>query len=82
MKEVKEFIRNHSIDNLRVGKIISKTASRYVVRVGTTEIICYFSGEAAVGDIVTLECPDGIDNKGYILGKAPVGLAEGENVVI
>ena len=82
MKQIRDFVRKNSVDNLRVGKVVSKEGSRYIVRVGSTRIVCYFSGSAGIGDIVSIDCPDGADNKGFIVSTSPVILAEGENVIL
>lgn len=80
--KIQELIHDHSIDNLRTGEVISKDGTTYVVRVGTTQITCQFSGTASVGQYVTLECQDGDMTKGYILTTAPIGIGEGETVEI
>lgn len=82
VEKIQNIIRGYSINNLRVGKIISKEDTTYVVRIGTAEVTCEFSGTAYVGQIVTLEAPDGDLNKAYILEAAPVGIGEGETVAI
>jgi hypothetical protein len=81
-QKIQDLIRSHSIDNLRVGTVISKDGTTHVVRIGTTEIIYQFSGSANVGQLVTLECPDGDLTKAYILAAAPIGIGEGGMVEI
>jgi hypothetical protein len=82
MKGLKELIHDHSVDNLRIGKIISKDETAFVVRIGDTEVTCSYTGSAYVGQIVAMECPDGDLTKAYILSTAPIGIGEGETVAI
>jgi len=82
MNELTRFVRTHSIDNLRLGRVVARSADRCTVRVGITEVVCWFSGDAAVGDVVALECPDGELAKGRVVGRSAFILAEGGNVIL
>lgn len=79
--ELKNFIRGESIDNVFLGKVKSKTGSRLEIAVASTTIVAYHAG-ANIGDTVAIQCPEGNDNKGYILGTVPLSIGEGGNVVI
>jgi hypothetical protein len=77
MTAFKDFIKFNSIDNLRLGKITSRVGQWYGVRVGFATLTLRFTGEASVGDVVTLECPDGDLNKGHIVETSPLVLGDG-----
>jgi hypothetical protein len=80
--EFNKQIRKRSIDNTRLGKVLTRNDTTYTIRVSNTVITCNYSGSIYVGQYVTLVCPDGDLNKAYILSSNPVGIGEGGNVAI
>lgn len=75
-------IRKRSIDNTRLGKIITRNDHVYTVKIGNTTITSSYSGDAYVGQYVTVVCPDGDFTKAYILSATDVGVGDGGNVAI
>jgi hypothetical protein len=83
MRELERVIHESSIDNLRVGTVVSCDHTRYSVRIGTATVVCYAAaGLAVVGQTVTLECPEGDLTKAHLVARAPLVLAEGGNVIL
>lgn len=77
MTEFKRLINRHSINNLRIGEVLSRSDQWLTVRVGQAKRTLRFSGSAAAGDVVTLECPEGDLNKGHVVEVSPLILGDG-----
>jgi len=80
--EFTKHIKKRSIDNTRLGEVLTKDETMYTVRIGNTAITCNFDGNAHVGEYVTLICPDGDISKAYIISTTAVGIGKGGNEVI
>jgi len=76
------FIRNYSIDNIRIGKVLTKHHTIHTVRIGNATVTLNYAGNIYVGKHVTVACPDGDIGKAYILSSNSVGIGDGGNEVI
>ena len=79
---VQKYIKDHSINNIRYGKVTARSENILTVETGIVELVCFFSGSANIGQIVALQCPDGDLSKACVLGTIPVGYGEGGNIEI
>jgi hypothetical protein len=80
--EFTKHIKKRSIDNTRLGEVLTKDETTYTVRVGNTVISCSFDGDAYVGEYVTLVCPGGDISKAYIISTTAIGIGKGGNETI
>lgn len=80
--ELTRQIRKRSINNTRLGKVLTKNDTTYTLRIDNTIITCDFGGALYIGEYATVVCPEGDFTKAYILSAAKVGIGEGGNVAI
>lgn len=81
MNTIKEYVQKHSINTLKLGTITAKVNDVCTVRVGIRDMEATFAA-GKVGEVVSIQCPDGEDSKSYIVGSIDIGFGTGGNVAI